>query len=147
MSYGQTHVMTSHSKLAFVPQIRTVEPKSSPLGSLVEVGGYRMFWDYKHYEQFFVGREVCELRNKVDNDHYGIRWRWPLHLVKCLVSEQLTGGWNASVTINHWRGRTWNHSQALYPVYDWSLAMYELFPGRCTLAWVSVCLCICKDTP
>ena len=87
-----------------------------------------MYGDYRYYEQFFVGREVCELRNKTDNSHLGIRWRWPLYLVKCLVSEQLTGAWNASV--NHWRGRTWNHSQALYPMYDWSLAMFELFPGE-----------------
>ena len=113
----------------FILQIRTVEPKSAPLGSLVEVGGYRMYWDYKLYEQFYVGGAVCEVRNSTKNDHFGIGWRWPLHLVKCLVLEQRAGGWNASVIINYWRGRTWNHSQALYPMHDWSLAMYELYPG------------------
>ena len=107
-----------------------------------------MFWEYKYYEQFFVGGEICEIRNGTTNEHFGIRWRWPVHLIngttndhfdiwwrwpvhliKCLVTEQQAGGWNASVTLNHWRGKTWNHSQALYPVYDWSLAMFELYPG------------------
>lgn len=88
-----------------------------------------MYWDYNHYDNFYVGDAVCELRNETKNDHFGIRWRWPLHLVRCAVREQITGGWNASVIINHWRGRTWNHSQALYPMHDWTLAMFELFPG------------------
>lgn len=88
-----------------------------------------MYRDYKYYEQFYVGGAVCEVRNSTKNDHFGVRWRWPLHLIKCLVTEQRAGGWNASLVINHWRGRTWNHSQALYPMHDWSLAMYELYPG------------------
>lgn len=115
--------------VCIILQIRTVEPKSAPLGSLVEIGGYRMYWNYKYYEHFYLGGALCEIRNETKNDHFGIRWRWPLHHIKCLITERQAGGWNASVTINRNRGRTWNHSQALYPMHDWRLAMYELFPG------------------
>ena len=41
------------------------------------------------------------------------------------------GGWNASATIiNSVRGHTWNASDALYPMYDGRLGMFELFPGE-----------------
>ena len=32
------------------------------------------------------------------------------------------------------RGTSWNHSEALYPMHDWRLAMYELFPGEKTFS-------------
>ena len=99
-----------------------------------------MYWNYKYYEHFFVGGTVCEIRNQTTNDHYGIRWRWPLLLVKCMVTEQRAGGWNASM-IHTWKGRTWNHSQALYPMHDWSLAMYELFPGWSPDLMNHLCAC------
>lgn len=110
-------------------QIWNLDPRSGPVGALVEIGGYRFTWSYNSYSQFYVGDQVCELRNSV-NARYGIRYTWPLYYVKCLATELRAGAWNASTMISGASGRTWNHSQALYPMFDWSLAMYEIFPGE-----------------
>ena len=101
------------------------------MGTQVEVGGYRFTWNYNDYNHFFIGNSVCALRDSQTNRQLGIRSKWPLLYVTCLTSETLAGGWNATTVLNGARGRSWNHSQALYPVHDWNLAMYELYPGEC----------------
>ena len=89
-----------------------------------------MRWGYDNYGPFFLGGQVCNTRNPETNQHYGIRWRSSLRFVPCVPAESQAGGWNASVTVENSRGLTWNHSSALYPMFDWKLAMYELFPGK-----------------
>lgn len=110
-------------------QIWKVSPSSGPVGTRVEVGGYRFSGNYDSYNQFFIGNSVCALRDPQTNVRFGIRTKWPLRYVKCLTSEIVAGGWNATSVLNSARGRTWNHSQSLHPMHDWSLAMYELYPG------------------
>ena len=109
-------------------QLWNVEPSSGPVGTIVEIGGYRFTWNYNSYGQFYIGGQVCDLRD-LDNAQYGIRYVWGLLHVKCLTTEVKAGSWNASTTISGASGRTWNHSRALYPMFDWMLGMYELFPG------------------
>ena len=108
-------------------------PSSGPIGSIIEIAGYvYSFQNYlEHYERLFLGSSTCDPRAPGTNDPYGIRTRWPLRLVKCITTEQQVGGWNASaIQTAGDRGTSWNHSEALYPMHDWRLAMYELFPGE-----------------
>lgn len=82
---------------------------------------------------------MCELRDE-NNKQYGIRSKWPLLSVRCLSTEVKAGGWNASTSISGTSGQTWNHSRSLYPMFDWTLAMYELFPGKFTAELLNVLL-------
>ncbi len=116
-------------------QLWKVEPNSGPVGTVVEIGGYRLTWNYNSYGQIYIGDQVCDLRDS-DNAQYGIRSLWGLIYVKCLTTEVRAGGWNGSTTISGASGKTWNHSRALYPMFDWTLGMYELFPG----GWRSIIL-------
>ena len=111
-------------------QVWSVVPKSGPIGSVVEIGGYRFKGNLVNYERLFVGGYICDTRNPTNNKLYGTRWAWPLYYIKCRITEQRVGGWNASAIVLSQRGNTWNHSEALYPMYDWKLAMYELYPGE-----------------
>lgn len=106
-------------------------PRSGPVSALVELGGYRTSGNRDNYESRSVtlGKSICDTRSGESNHHYGLVWRNSLRYVKCRSTEERAGAWNGSMTLRGASGRTWNHSQALYPVYDWSLAMYELFPG------------------
>lgn len=96
---------------------------------MVELGGYRTSRNYNTYSSVLLGEGVCETRNKETNRHFGMAYRNSLTYVKCLSTERRAGPWNASMVLSGSSGRTWNHSQSLYPMYDWSLAMYEIFPG------------------
>jgi len=108
-----------------------VVPSSGPIESIIEIGGYRFQSYLNYYERLFLGGSTCDLRAPGTNYQYGTRWRWPLRYVKCITTEQQVGGWNASAIITVGAsGNSWNHSQALYPMHDWKLAMYELFPGE-----------------
>ncbi len=110
-------------------QVWSIDPSSGPIGTVVEIEGYRFTWDYNAYSQFYLGEQVCELRDE-NNNQYGIRSKWPVLSVKCLSTEVWAGGLNATTSITGSSGRTWNHSRSLYPMFDWTLAMYELFPGE-----------------
>ena len=115
--------------------MRAVVPSSGPIGSIIEIGGdrYHFHTTLSNYQRLFLGGSTCDPRAPGTNDHYGTRWRWPLRYVKCITTEQQVGGWNASAIITIGatsRGNSWNHSEALYPMHDWKLAMFELFPGE-----------------
>ena len=118
--------------LSLCCQVRAVVPSSGPLGSVIEIGGYRFQSSLNRYERFFLGGSICDPRAPGTNAQYGGRWRWPLYYAKCITTEQQVGGWNASAFLRagYSRGASWNHSEALYPMHDWKLAMYELFPGE-----------------
>ena len=105
-------------------------PNSGPLNSIVEIGGYRFHGTLDFYERFFIGGYICDTRDPTTNQQYGIRWKWPLLYIKCRITEQQVGGWNATAIVSRTRGTTWNHTEAVYPVHDWDLAMYELYPGE-----------------
>ena len=111
-------------------QVELVSPNSGPAGSLVEIAG-NFPGSSSLYERLYVGDLQCNHINNETNLPYRIRWSWPYRYVQCLVEKQEAGSYNASVLFNDWRGLSWNHSQAMYLMHDGSLAMYELFPGRC----------------
>ena len=104
-------------------------PRSGPASAMVELGGTRLSGNLDHYESVTLGNSVCEMRRKEDNVYHGFSFRNSLRYVRCQSTERRAGAWNGSMVLQGVRGRTWNHSQALYPMHDWSLAMYELFPG------------------
>ena len=115
-------------------------PSSGPLGSVIEIGGYRFHGSLNSYERLFLGSSICDPRAPGTNAQYGIRRVWHLRYAKCIVTEQQVGGWNASAILTAgYRGASWNHSEALYPMHDWKLAMYELYPGE---EDVSICVLI-----
>lgn len=108
----------------------SIVPNSGPVSAIVELGGNRLSGNPDHYASVFLGNSICNVRNEQDNDRYGLTYRNSLHYLKCHSTERRAGGWNGSmVQLAYYPGKTWNHSQSLYPVHDWSLAMYELFPG------------------
>jgi hypothetical protein len=94
----------------------------------VEIGGYRFYGNLDNYERFFIGGYICDTRDPTTNRQYGLRWKWPLLYIKCRITEPQVGGWNATAIVSSSRGMTWNHTEAMYPVHDWNLAMYELYP-------------------
>ena len=104
-------------------------PRSGPVSALVELGGYRTSGNLDHYTSVTLGNGICETRNRESNRRYGFAYRNSLRYLRCRSTELKAGAWNGSMTLQWASGTTWNHSQALYPVHDWSLAMYELFPG------------------
>lgn len=110
--------------------MRDILPKSGPVSSIIELGGSRLTSNYQRYNSILLGNGVCETRSGEDNTAYGVSYRNSLLYIKCQTTEERAGGWNSSMVLQGYSGRTWNHSQALYPVHDWSLAMYELFPGK-----------------
>jgi hypothetical protein len=99
------------------------------VSALVQLGGYRASGDLNRYESVTLGNGICETWNSESNSHYGFAYHNSLRYLKCRSTEERAGAWNGSFILQGNSGRTWNHSQALYPVHDWSLAMYELFPG------------------
>lgn len=113
--------------------MRDIQPKSGPVSATIEMGGSRLSWNYDRYESIMLGNGVCETRSREDNARLGIRNWNSLLYVLCRTTEERAGGWNGSMVLQGYSGRTWNHTQALYPVHDWSLAMYEVFPGK--LKW------------
>lgn len=102
------------------------------MSAVVELGGYRTSGNYDRYESNSIrlGQNICEIRNREDNVYYGMSSRYSLRYVRCLSTEQRAGALNATMVLTGSSGCTWNHSQSLYPVHDWSLAMYELFPSK-----------------
>lgn len=106
-------------------QITNIIPNSGPLSSLVEFTGYRLSSNPDNIDSVFLGSSVCETRDNEDNTLYGLAYRY----VRCQSTEKRAGPWNGTVVLKGSSGRTWNHSQSLYPMHDWSLAMYDLFPG------------------
>lgn len=109
--------------------MRSILPRSGPISSLVALGGSRFSGNLDSYESVMLGNSVCETRRKEDNSRFGFSYLNSLRYITCRSTEERAGAWNGSLVIQGANGRTWNHSQALYPVHDWSLAMYELFPG------------------
>ncbi len=110
-------------------QIRSVLPNSGPVSQLVYLGGSRLSNNYDDYESIHLGDGVCETRNEEDYTHYDLAYYSSLWHIRCRSTEKRAGGWNATMIRRGVYGRTWNHSQSLYPLHDWSLGMYELFPG------------------
>ena len=110
--------------------MRDIQPKSGPVSSLIELGGYRLTSNYMRYHSILLGDGICKARSEEDNTVYGPAYRNSLLYIKCQTTEKRTGGWNATMVLQGSSGRTWNHSQGLYPMHDWSLAMYEIYPGK-----------------
>ena len=119
-------------------------PDAAPIGSLVEVVGIYLYGNdyYDHYQSIYIGNRLCELRDPITNDHYGIELKSGRHHVTCLVTEQMPGSYNASVFINYddrtnvkldrdhlQRGKSMNHSTSLKLDHTNRLSMIELFPG------------------
>ena len=119
-------------------------PDAAPVGSLVQVVGI-YFYGYEYYDNYqgiYIGNQLCELRDPVTNNHYGIQYRSGRHHVSCLVKEQIPGSYNASVFINYddrinvkmdhghlQRGKSLNFSTSLKLDHTNRLSMIELFPG------------------
>ena len=67
-----------------------------------------------------------------------------MHHAKCQVMNEAAGAYNATIQFRDWGntyGRSWNHSDAMYLMFDGSLGMFEVFPGE--LVCVCVCVCVC----
>jgi len=94
------------------------------------MGGSSIPNDRTRFESAQLGASVCETRDLSTNQQYPLFWTNSFLHIKCRSTEQRAGAVNASMIINGHRGKTWNHRQSLYPVYDWSLAMYEIYPGE-----------------
>ena len=110
----------------------SIVPNSGPVSAIVELGGHRLSGNPDHYasSEVFLGNSICNVRNEQDSTRYGLTYRNSQRYLKCHSTEKRAGAWNGSlVHLAYHPGKTWNHSQSLYPVHDWSLAMYELFPG------------------
>ena len=125
-------------------QVQAVIPDAAPVGSLVEVVGIYLYGNeyYDNYQSIYIGNQLCELRDPITNDHYGIELKSGRHHVTCLVTEQMPGSYNASVLINYddrinvkmdsghlQRGKSMNHSTSLKLDHTNRLSMIELFPG------------------
>ena len=105
-------------------------PKSGPVFGTIDMGGSAIPNDPTRFESVQLGASVCETRDLSTNEHYPVFWQSSLLHVRCRSTEQRAGSVNASMIISGHRGRTWNHSQSLYPMHDWSLGMYEIYPGE-----------------
>lgn len=103
-------------------------PSSGPAGSLIEIAGRNLRNDAGYYERLYLGDLQCNHINSSTNQPYSIRWYFNKRHIKCLVEKEEAGVYNASLVDR--RGASWNHSQAMYLMYDGSLAMYELYPGK-----------------
>ena len=125
-------------------QVQSVIPDAAPIGSLVQVVGIYFYGSeyYDNYQGIYIGNHLCELRDPVTNNHYGIVYRAGRHHISCLVTEQMAGSYNASVFINYddrvnvkmdnghlRRGKSFNFSTSLLLGHDNKLSMIELFPG------------------
>ena len=99
--------------------------------------------NYDHYQGIYVGNHLCELRDPVINNYYGMSFRSGYRSVRCLVTEQIPGSYNASVFVNFddrinvkmdsghlQRGKSLNHSASLRLDHTNRLSMIELFPGE-----------------
>lgn len=106
---------------------------------------------YDNYQGIYVGNQLCEMRNPATNDYYGIDYKSGRHHVRCLVTEQIPGSYNASVFINYDdrinvkmdsghldRGKSYNHSTSLRLGHNNRLSMIELFPGSCLCSDITV---------
>ena len=110
----------------------SVIPTSGPIGSLIEIGGFRFRSDiFNNYKYFFLGEQICDPWNDNINDYYGGRWSSGLYHIKCLIKERTPGAWNATAIMTTDRlGMTWNHSTAMKLGFDGKLSMFELYPGN-----------------
>ena len=126
----RTHTPHMPHTHAPISQMYEVVPKSGPIHSLIQLEGYN-FPDgvFESYDRFFVGDAICGTRDHVTNQLYGSVWAGSLYLISCLANALQVGGVNATALIAG-TGASWNHSQALYPGPDWSLVMYEVYPGE-----------------
>ena len=119
-------------------QVELILPSSGPVGSLIEIAGYRLPNAAHTYDRLYLGDLQCNHFDNETNQPYGIRWYSSKRHIKCAVENQMTGGYNASIQFRDWanpRGQSWNGSKAMYLMYDGSLAMYELYPGQCKVLW------------
>ena len=95
------------------------------------------------YQYIFVGTQLCELRDPVNNRYYGIDRRSGLNYIRCLIKEQLPGAYNASTFISYddrtsmamdggllARGKSFNHSLSLKLDHTNRMSMIELYPGE-----------------
>ena len=111
--------------------MRDVLPRSGPVNSFIEVGGYRFSTDISNrYTNIYLGNQICDFWNEETNSVYGGRWADGLYYITCRVVEQIPGAWNASAFLTSWSGKTWNHSQAMKLDHDGKLSMFELYPGK-----------------
>ena len=130
--------------------MQSVTPDAAPVGSMVQVIGIYLYDEeyYDNYQGIYIGNQLCELRDPVTNNHYGIEYRSGRHHINCLVTEQIPGSYNASVFVNYddrinvmmnsghlERGKSLNHSTSLRLDHTNRLSMIELFPG----AVISLC--------
>ena len=130
--------------------MQSVTPDAAPVGSLVQVVGINLYGEeyYDNYQGIYIGNHLCELRDPVTNNHYGIEYRSGRHHISCLVTEQIPGSYNTSVFINYddrinvkmdshhlERGKSLNHSTSLRLDHTNRLSMIELFPGTVISLW------------
>lgn len=84
------------------------------------------------YERLYIGDLQCDHIDSSIAEPYGLRWYHSLRHAKCKSMNQVAGAYNASIQFRDWGntyGATWNHSDAMYLMYDGSLGMYEMYPG------------------
>lgn len=94
---------------------------------------------FEQIQSIYVGNHLCELRDPATNSYYSFRG---YQGVRCLITEQIPGSYNASVFINYddrinvkmdsghlQRGKSFNHSKSLRLDHNNRLSMIELFPG------------------
>ena len=89
----------------------------------MEVTGTRFPNSLDRYDKIFIGDKLCDPRDPETNEYYGGR-------VKCHVTAVEAGGVNATLNVTLNRGTAWAYSPSLYPGPDWTLSMFELFPGQ-----------------
>ena len=140
-------VLTVHHVVThiFSLQVRSIVPDAAPVGSLVEIGGQYFFNEenYHLYQHIYVGTQLCELRDPINNRYYGIEDRSGLRYIRCLMKEQLPGAYNASTFLSYddrtsmamdggllARGKSVNHSLSLKLDHTNRISMIELYPGE-----------------
>ena len=107
-------------------------PSSSPPGSLIELAGNLPGTTYT-YDRLYMGDLQCDHINSGTGLAYGLRGYLSKRHAKCRVENQMVGAYNASIQFRDWGntyGASWNHSEAMYLMFDGSLGMFEVFPGQ-----------------
>ena len=80
-----------------------------------------------------MGDLQCDHINSGTGLAYGLRWYQSKRHAKCRVENQMVWAYNASIQFRDWGntyGASWNHSEAMYLMFDGSLGMFEVFPGQ-----------------
>ena len=97
----------------------------------MQITGSRFHYGYDRYMRFFLGGQICDPMNADTGEYYGHSSNW--RSISCRIMEEKAGAWNGTVQLEHWRGTSWNSSQALQLGFDGKLSMFELYPGKLML--------------